>query len=249
MPQDRVQSLDRAFSLIEHLADGGGSLTLSELGARSGLPMPTIHRLMRSLVNQGYVRQEPSRRYAMGPRMIRLGESASRMLGAWAAPRLQTLVHRFGETTNMAMLDGDSAVYVAQVPSPQSMRMFTEVGRSVMLHSTGVGKAILGMLSDAEVSAVMARTGMPSRTEHTLTAVQPLLEALATVREVGYAIDDAEQELGVRCVAVPIHGLPFKAALSVSGPNSRITLEQIPVMAPVMQATARSLRDGFISAS
>ena len=84
MSTDRVQSVDRAFSLLEHLADGGGSLSLSELGTRSGLPMPTIHRLMRSLVSQGYVRQEPSRRYAIGPRMIRLGESASRMLGSWA---------------------------------------------------------------------------------------------------------------------------------------------------------------------
>jgi DNA-binding IclR family transcriptional regulator len=249
MSDERVQSVDRAFSLIEHLADGGGSLTLSELATRSGLPMPTIHRLLRSLVNQGYVRQEPSRRYAIGPRMIRLGEAASRMLGAWAKPRLATLVSQFGETTNMAMLDGESAVYVAQVPSEQSMRMFTEVGRTVMLHSTGVGKAILSMLPDDEIVAIMKRTGMPARTEHTITSTAPLLEEVGRIREAGYSIDDGEQELGVRCVAVPISGLPFKAAISVSGPSSRVTVEQIPLMAPVMQATATGLRDGFLSAS
>lgn len=247
MVPERVQSVDRAFSLLEHLADGGGSLTLSELAARSALPMPTIHRLMRSLVNQGYVRQEPSRRYAMGPRMIRLGESASRMLGSWAAPRLNRLVEKFGETTNVAMLDGDSAVYVAQVPSPQSMRMFTEVGHAVMLHCTGVGKAILSLLSDDEVLAVVGRTGMPRRTEHTITRAEALLRSLAEVRERGYAVDDGEQELGVRCVAVPIRGLPFKAALSVSGPGSRVTMEQTATMAPVMQRTAEELGDGFLA--
>jgi IclR family transcriptional regulator, acetate operon repressor len=246
---ERVQSVDRAFALLECLADGGGSLSLSELAARSGMPMPTIHRLMRSLVNQGYVRQEPTRHYAIGPRMIRLGESAGRMLGSWATVRLNTLVQQFGETTNMAMLDGDSAVYVSQVPSPQAMRMFTEVGRTVPLHSTGVGKAILSMLSDDDVTAIMERTGMPARTERTITDTPALLASLETVRELGYAIDDGEQELGVRCVAVPIEGLPFKAALSVSGPSSRVTIEQTATMAPVMQQTAAALLDGFLSGS
>jgi len=247
MAPERVQSVDRAFSLLEHLADGGGSLTLSELAARSALPMPTIHRLMRSLVHQGYVRQEPSRRYAMGPRMIRLGDAASRMLGSWATPRLQALVDQFGETTNVAMRDGDAAVYVAQVPSPRSMRMFTEVGHSVMLHCTGVGKAILSMLPDEEVIAIVARTGMPARTEHTITEVDPLATALAEVRSRGYALDDGEQELGVRCVAVPMTGLPFAAALSVSGPSSRVTVQQTGVMAPVMLRTAGELSEGFLA--
>lgn len=247
MTTERVQSVDRAFSLLEHLADGGGSLSLSELGSRSGLPMPTIHRLMRSLVSQGYVRQEPSRRYALGPRMIRLGESATRMLGSWATPHLARLVDQFGETTNMAMLDGDAAVYVAQVPSPQSMRMFTEVGRTVMLHSTGVGKAILSTLDDDEVKGIVRRTGMPARTEHTITTPDALLKQLGLVRQRGFATDDGEQELGVRCVAVPISGLPFRAALSVSGPDSRVTVAQTEVIAPVMVRAADKLREGFLS--
>ena len=247
MTEERVQSVNRAFSLLEHLADGGGSLSLSELGARSRLPMPTIHRLMRSLVAQGYVRQEPSRRYAIGPRMIRLGESATRMLGSWAEPRLGALVDRFGETTNMAMRDGDAAVYVAQAPSPRSMRMFTEVGRTVMLHCTGVGKAILSQESDDEVTATLKRTGMPARTEHTITTLKKMLEELEAVRERGYAVDDGEQELGVRCVAVPIAGLPFRAAVSISGPSSRVTLDEVDVIAPVLQRAAEQLRDGFVS--
>lgn len=123
-----VQSLERAFDLLERMADAGGEVGLSELSASSGLPLPTIHRLMRTLVACGYVRQQPNRRYALGPRLIRLGESASRLLGTWARPYLARLVEETGETANMALLDGDEIVYVAQVPSKHSMRMFTEVG-------------------------------------------------------------------------------------------------------------------------
>ena len=242
---ERVQSVDRVFGLLECLADGGGSLTLSELAGRSGLPMPTIHRLVRSLVSQGYVRQEPSKRYAIGPRMIRLGESASRMLGSWSLPYLAELVEKFGETANMAMLEGDACVYVAQVPSSQSMRMFTEVGRFVMPHSTGVGKAMLSTLSDDEVRALLNRTGMPPRTEHTITDPEQMIAALGIVRRAGYAIDDGEQELGVRCVAVPIRDLPFRAALSVSGPSSRVTMEQVGVIAPGVQAMAEQVSAAF----
>lgn len=240
-----VQSVDRVFHLLEQLADGGGSMSLSELARRTDLPMPTIHRLLRSVVNQGYVRQESSKRYSLGPRMIRLGESASRMLGSWATPYLAGLVAKYGETTNMAMMEGDACVYVAQVPSPQWMRMFTEVGRVVMLHSTGVGKALLSTLTDDQVLATLKRAGMPAQTEHTIIQPQAMLEALAEIRERGYAVDDGEQELGVRCVAVPIKELPFAAALSVSGPSSRISFEQVQLIAPDLQAAAADLGGAF----
>ncbi|MGH3326607.1 MAG: helix-turn-helix domain-containing protein, partial [Streptomycetales bacterium] len=87
-PANGVQSLTRAFELLERMADAGGEASLSDLSAGTGLPMPTIHRLVRTLVAEGYVRQVPSRRYALGPRLIRLGETASRLVGSWARPYL-----------------------------------------------------------------------------------------------------------------------------------------------------------------
>lgn len=244
---ERVRSVDRVFTLLERLADADGQLTLSELADLTDLPMPTIHRLLRFLTNEGYVRQEPSKRYALGLRMIRFGQSASRGLGSWATPYLASLVENFGETTNMAMLEGDSCVYVAQVPSPQSMRMFTEVGRVVMPHCTGVGKAILSMLTDRQAASLLARTGMPPRTDHTLVTIDAMLTAMAQTRELGYALDDGEQELGVRCVAVPLTGLPFLAAISVSGPSGRLTMEDVPRIAPQLQAVATQIGSDFRS--
>src|SRR5690242_11094577 len=112
-----VQSIERVFELLETMADAGGVIGLSQLASQSGLPLPTIHRLVRTLVDLGYVRQEPSREYALGPRLIRLGESSSTMLSVFARPHLARLVDELGESANMAMLDGDQIVYLAQVPS------------------------------------------------------------------------------------------------------------------------------------
>ncbi|WP_030163560.1 IclR family transcriptional regulator [Spirillospora albida] len=235
---EAVRSLERAFELLEHLADAGGELTLSELTEASGLPMPTIYRLMRTLVNRGYVRQEPSKRYALGPRLIRLGEGAGRLLGTWARPVLARLVDEVGETANMAVLEGDEAVYVAQVPSRHSMRMFTEVGRRVQPHCTGVGKALLSQLPERRVREIVARTGMAAQTPNTFTDPDALVAELARIREQGYALDDEEQEVGVRCVAVPLQGAPAPTALSVSGPSARMTGDAVAEIVPIMRTAA-----------
>lgn len=242
-----VQSLERAFDLLERMADAGGEVGLSELSASSGLPLPTIHRLMRTLVSCGYVRQQPNRRYALGPRLIRLGEGASRLLGTWARPHLAELVEATGETANMALLDGDEVVYVAQVPSRHSMRMFTEVGRRVLPHSTGVGKALLAQLPADQVRALLARTGMPAATEQTITDPDVFLAELARIREQGYSVDDNEQELGVRCLAVSVPDSPTAAAISVSGPAGRVTDAAQAEIIPVLQDVARKLSTALLS--
>ncbi len=236
-----VQSVTRALDLLERLADAGGELGLSQLASAAGLPPATIHRLMRSMVAGGYVRQEPSRRYALGPRLIRLGEVAGRALGSWARPYLAELVAEIGETANMAMLEGDAVVYVAQVPSAHSMRMFTEVGRRVMVHCTGVGKVILAQLPDQEIARIVARTGMPARTEHTLTSVDALLTEVGRIRDRGYAVDDEEQEVGVRCVAVSVPAAAARVAISVSGPTARVTTDRVASIAPILERVAERL--------
>ena len=217
-----VNAVGRAFTILELMAQAEGDIGLSELASASGMPLPTIHRLVRTLVAQGYVRQLPSRRYGLGPGLIRLGDGASRQLGAWARPQLATLVERIGETANMAMLDGDMAVYMAQVPSRHSMRMFTEVGRRVFLHCTGVGKAVLAQLPEHTVREIVRRVGMPPQTDHTITDPDVLIAELETIRSRGWAEDNGEQEVGVHCFAVPVPGTPVPTAISVSGPAERV---------------------------
>lgn len=242
-----VQSLERAFAVLEAMADAGGTIGLSKLASDAGLPLPTIHRLVRTLVDLGYVRQQPSRRYALGPRLIRLGDTASQMLGAWARPYLQDLVDQLGESANLAMLDGDKIVYVGQVQSRHSMRMFTEVGRRVSPHCTAVGKALLAGFDPDDVQALLRRTGMPAHTEHTITDPDGFLSELARVADSGYAIDEQEQELGVRCVAVAVPDAPSPIALSISGPAPRMTPELVERSVPLLKQAARSLSEDLAS--
>lgn len=241
-----VQSIERVFELLEAIADAGGEISLSDLASVSQLPMPTIHRLLRTCVVLGYARQLPSRRYALGARLIPLGELAGRQLGRVAQPHLQTLVRQLGETANMALLEGDQVVYVAQQPSPHAMRMFTEVGRRANLHDTGVGKAILATLNDADIRGIVGRVGMPTPTAKSHGTVDSLLADIVAIRQRGFAIDDEEQELGVRCYAVAVPAAPSPMALSVSGPLTRVDeafgTRAVPVLAAAAADIGAALR-------
>lgn len=236
-----VQSIERAFGLLETMADNDGIMGLSQLATASGLPLPTIHRLVRTLVDLGYLRQDPSRRYVLGPRLIRLGESSSQVLSVWARSHLARLVDELGESANLAMLDGDRVVYVGQVPSRHSMRMFTEVGRRVLPHCTAVGKAILAEMPEQQVRAILERTGMPEYTQHTITDPEAFAAALQWSREHGYALDDGEQEMGVRCVAVAVPDVPFRLGISVSGPATRMTEEVVARAVPLLTSAGAAL--------
>jgi IclR family transcriptional regulator, acetate operon repressor len=240
-----IQSVERAFGLLEALEDAGGESGVTELAERTRLAPPTIHRLLQTLTALGYVRRAAGRRYSLGAGLVRLGDSASRLLARWARPVLEQVEREATETANLAALDGDMAVYLAQVPSRHQMRMFTEVGRRVHLHSTGVGKALLAQLPDDEARAIVRRAGMPAFTSTTITTEDALVAELAAIRARGFAVDDGEQEVGVRCVAMPVPGGGDPVAVSVSGPDSRVTADAVPVLVPLLRRASVQLRDAF----
>ncbi|MBP2367986.1 IclR family transcriptional regulator [Pseudonocardia parietis] len=239
-----VQAVERTVALLEAMADAGGQATLSSLALRSGLPMPTIHRLMRTLVGCGYVRQGPGREYSLGPRLVRLGDSAGRLVGMWARPRLVELVDALGESANLAVLDGTQVVYIAQEPGRHAMRMFTEVGRRVPPHCTAVGKALLALMPAEQVQELLRHTEMTAQTESTIIDPAAFAAELERIRRCGYALDDGEQELGVRCVAVALDA-PVLVAVSVSGPSTRMTDDLVAAAVPRLRSAARALLDGM----
>src|SRR3954449_8662048 len=176
-----VQSVGRGIDLLELVAEAGGEIGLSEPAERSGLPLASIHRLLRTMVDRGYMRQLPNRRYALGARLIPLGQVAGIMLGSWARPVLTTLVDALGESANLAVLDDDAVMYVGQVASRHSMRMFTEVGRRVHAHCTGMGKVLLSQLPAATARELLVRGGMPGRTPLTVTDPDELMARLPEI--------------------------------------------------------------------
>ena len=239
-----VQSIERAFDLLEMLADADGALGLSELATVSGLPLPTVHRLMRTLVKRGYVRQEASRRYTLGSRLIRLGETSSRMQGTWLRPCLAQLVRLTGETANLAMLDGNEVVYIAQVPP-----VCTRCGCSPSL---GAGSSRIAprsarpccaQLPPGEARALLERSGMPAYTPATITDPDLLLAHLEVIRKQGYAVDEGEQEVGVRCFAVAVPDTPGSLAISTSGPQTRMTDDAAARIVPALRSTASEISE------
>ena len=244
MPQkipQRVQVIERAFGLLDALVKAEGAATAGELKQATGLAGPTVHRLLHTLLNLGMIHQLPDRRYALGANLVPLGEAATRQLGGLAVPQMQSLVAELGESVNMAAMESGSVVYIAQAPSPHSMRMFTEVGRRAHMHSTGVGKAMLATMAPDRVREVLASTGMPGATPKTLTKPEALLEQLPVISAQGYALDDEEQELGVRCLAVPILHGPTRMGLSISGPTARMDDAFVRHAAPLMSRTAAEI--------
>lgn len=222
-PDGAVQSVARAFAILEELADANAALPLADIAAATGLAQPTAHRLLKTLQGLGYARQSDSRTYGLGPGLIALGNRAAPQLATRAQPLLNELEELSQETANLVILDGSMAVYVAQQPSRHQMRMFTEVGRRVLPHCAGAGKAMLATLSEARVREITDITGLPRFTSTTITSSRALLAELRDTRRRGYALDEGEREVGVRCIAVAIPGSSPPAALSVSGPAARIT--------------------------
>lgn len=224
MPQPRVQSLERALDLLEALA-GTDEVGVSELAAQTGLVPSTAHRLLATLVSRGYAAQSAaSGRYLLGYKLLELTSGLHdrlERLRVAARPHLEAIMEQTGETTNLVVLEGRSAVYIDSVSGTRSVRLFTEIGQAIPAHSSGSGKALLAW---ADVEALFGADPLPASTPHTLTSLDALDEDLAEIRRRGYATDDEEHELGVACVATPIldrGGQPL-AAISISGPTPRM---------------------------
>jgi IclR family transcriptional regulator, acetate operon repressor len=237
-----VQSVHRALDVLEALDAAGGTASLSELAAACGLPAPTLHRLASTLADRGYLRRGPSRRYSLGSRLVPLGADAHALLGERAMPVLRDLAEITGESANLAVLTQGRAEYVAQAPGRHTMRIFTEVGNRVALHCTGVGKALLAAVPPGQASRLTGTGPLPARTASTITDATALHAEIAVIRARGYAIDDGEMEVGVRCVAVGMTGAA-PMAVSVSGPTARMTEDVVETAVSALRAAATRLQE------
>lgn len=239
----------KALSLL-NLVAAHPNLTLSELGRRAGVPAPTVLRLLRALQEESLVEVDGEGRYRLGVQCLVLGSTYLNNfdLRAEARAELERLAEETGETVHLGVPEGTQVIYVDKVETTHSVRMYSRVGATSPMYSTGIGKAILAHAGPELLEAVAA-AGLARRTPNTITDVTRLRAELERVRERGYSIDDIENEEGIRCAAAAVlraDGTPL-AAVSVSGPATRITEERLPALGEaVMAVTARlSARLGY----
>ena len=234
-PNNLVQTIERVSSLFDMVGQNPQGISIRDLSAKLRLPKGTIHRLLSSLAYFGYVRQDPkTRNYFLGLKLVELGNLLLSQLDLRkeAEPFLRDLAERTKETVHMVFLDRNEIVYIDKVETdhtPGGLRMASRVGLRNPAHSCAVGKVLLSHLSEDELNHIIEEKGLPKRTENTMTDPIRLKEQLKSVRIQGYAIDDEENERGIRCVAAPIYNETAKvvAAISISGPAFRVTKKVI----------------------
>lgn len=233
-----VQSVERIFHLIESLAAHPAGAGLQRLAQDTDLAKSTVHRLLASLVSLGYAAQDENGRYRLTLKMFELSSGIVNSMDIMdvAKVHLERLAQRTGEAVHLVIRDGQDIVYIYKTESGP-MRMSSRVGLRSPLYCTGVGKAILATLPADEVTNIWQHTTPQKLTTHTIVEFDALQAQLAEVRTNGYAIDDEENELGVRCVAVAIPGVGGRAdsAFSISGLAPYMTPERIRRIATLAQ--------------
>jgi IclR family transcriptional regulator, acetate operon repressor len=206
-------------------ANAGASLP--QLVAATGMPKSSLHRYLEVLVQEAFLERDThSVTYRLGPRFMALSSVEAQLLVLRARPFLERLRDRFDETVNLGMLSGDNIIYVDIVESAKTIRLAARIGDRDMIHSTALGKAIAAYLPEAEVRALLQRTGLPRRTANTITRVPDLMRKLELVRRHGFALDDQENDVEGRCVAVAIPAPRVQYAISVSGIISRFPVSK-----------------------
>ena len=230
-PSNLVQTIQRVSSILEELGKNPRGISIRDLSLKLKLPKGTTHRLLSSLNYYAYVRQDPNtRNYSLGLKLVELGNLLLSQLDLRqvAEPFLRDLADRTQETVHMVILDKNEIVYVDKIETDHhtgGLRMASRIGVRNPAHSCAVGKVLLSHLSDQELDLLIKEKGLDKRTENTMTDPTQLKEHLKSVRKQGFAIDDEENEKGIRCVAAPIRNEEGKAvaAISLSGPAFRIT--------------------------
>lgn len=227
----KVQSLDRAFQLIEIIANAQEPLTLKKVTELAALPKPTTYRILSSLESWGYVELDERKGYKLGVKFLQLGAKVQEELDIRkvARPYLKKLNDLTKETVFLSILHKGRGLYIDKLDGQHSVRLVAQVGSLNYLHCSGLGKCLLAGLPEEEQKQRLRNMELPKITENTITDPEILFDQLKTIKEQGYAIDDMEGEEGVRCIAAPIkdHRGKVVAAVSISGPAARITLEVI----------------------
>lgn len=243
--QNTIKSLDRAMAVFEFLSEEQGK-PLSALAAETGQSPATVYRILVTLEGRGLVEFDADEQvWHIGPRAFVIGARFLRRtsLVDRARPFLRRLMEATGETANLGVERGGKVLFLSQVETHENIRAFFPPGTLSSMHASGIGKTLLAQMDDDRFLRWLQDHPPERFTEHTLTAGQDLQTAMADIRTRGYAIDEQEKNLGMRCIAAPVFDVNREAiaGISISGPISRMAAAAMPDLAQAVISAAREL--------
>ncbi len=229
-----VQSINRALAIVAEVSkEYERGLSANEIAERIDLHISTVYRICQNLVGWQYLTEQENGNYVLGLTLLTYGNLVKERLTLANIARkyMSDLNQQTRETVLLAILDkmnGD-IMYIDKIDSLRNIKLTCTVGSHNYIHSTANGKCLVSELSDKKIQELLSAKGMPPLTSHTITDLPAFLAAVRTVREAGYAIDDLENDLGVRCIAAPIHDYTGQvvAAISVSGIEANMDLDKL----------------------
>ncbi len=238
-----VQSVDRALSILELISDYNEGLGITEISEKTDLHKSTVHRLLGTLMYKGFVVQDTiTNKYRISLKLYELGTKRIEDLDILNAskPYTKRLMEELNEVVHLVIRDKNDIIYIDKVEADNTIRMASNIGRRSPLYCTSVGKAILAFTDEKEVEDIWKNSNVQKLTPNTIIDFQLFKEELEKIREQGYAEDDEENELGVRCIGAPVfnfHG-EVEGAISISGPTIRVTKDKVEKIAEAVKKYA-----------
>ncbi|MDP5218925.1 IclR family transcriptional regulator [Ruegeria sp. 2205SS24-7] len=244
-----VVALDRGIRILTILANEG-SATLAEIAKSTDIPAATAHRIVATLEARGMVSQDlVSGKWRVGPQAFRIGsafEEGSNLLEV-APPLMRRLSKETGETANLAVEQGNELIYLIQVESENPIRASIKNGTSAYFHTSGVGKAIMAYMTRSKLVDLLGTFSLVRQTDNSITEAEKLLIELENIHSRGWALDDEERFLGMRCIAAPVFDSLGNviAGVSISGPISRFPDDKLETLATAVQNAAASMSENL----
>ncbi len=240
-----VGVISKVFRILEAIQGSSSGLTLKPICDITGVHKSTAHRFLKHLERDGYLIRTETGAYLIGPKFSHLATRADNRvtLQAVARPILWEIWKSTRETVNLGILDQGSVLYIEVIESPHEFRLSSRVGTRRSLHATALGKALAAFLPEDQKDRVLATIQFQPLTPKTIMNLVQFRQELGIIRKQGYAVDDEETTLGARCVSAPVLGANREvvAAVSVSGPVTRISPAQVPALAAAVMSAARAI--------
>jgi DNA-binding IclR family transcriptional regulator len=248
-----VPAIERALRIMEYLANSKRGFSLSEISRNLGFPKSSVHLVLGTLETMGYLQKDAQKgRYSFGLKLVSLSRSALENLDLRqvARPFMQALAQQSGLTVHLAILERGEAVIIEKIEAPGFLKLATWVGRRLDVNCTGVGKALIAFLPDEELDRRINPRTLTRHNDRSIVSIRALKRELLEVRKVGYAFDDEEDEIGLRCVGAAVFdstGNPV-AGLSVAGTVNQIPLERVASLGKKVGEAAATISSnlGFV---